>query len=157
MKNRAEVQTISLRKRLSVHTKPGMHSPLACGVDDSIIAIGNVKGGVGKTTLAVNLTIREALCGRDVLLIDGDEQGTARAFTQLRAEQLGAPGYTAICLHDAEIRTRSILVVNRAAERASWIALLLAVGSLVVWLINRLKVGQGGVAQQLSELAPKSV
>ena len=106
MKNRAEVQTISLRKRLSVHTKPGMHSPPPSGVDDSIIAIGNVKGGVGKTTLAVNLTICEALSGRDVLLIDGDEQGTARAFTQLRAEQLGAPGYTAVSLHGAEIRTQ---------------------------------------------------
>jgi chromosome partitioning protein len=71
-----------------------------------IIAVCNVKGGVGKTTLAVNLTICEALYGADVLLVDGDEQGTARAFTQLRADTLGVPGYTAVSLRGAEIRTQ---------------------------------------------------
>jgi CO dehydrogenase nickel-insertion accessory protein CooC1 len=41
-----------------------------------ILTVGNVKGGVGKTTLAVNIAISRALAGRDVLLVDGDEQGT---------------------------------------------------------------------------------
>ena len=72
----------------------------------SILAVGNVKGGVGKTTLAVNLAIWQSLQGKDVLLVDGDEQGTARAFTQLRADILGAPGYTAVSLQGAEIRTQ---------------------------------------------------
>src|SRR5579863_5951443 len=106
MKGRAEVHTISLRYRMSVQSKPEMHSPQPPEIYDSIIAVGTVKGGVGKTTLAVNLTICEALSGRDVLLIDGDEQGTARSFSQLRAEQLGVPGYTAVSLHGAEIRTQ---------------------------------------------------
>lgn len=48
-----------------------------------ILAVRNVKGGVGKTTLAVNLAIALSLKGRDLLLIDGDEQGTAMAFTTL--------------------------------------------------------------------------
>ena len=72
----------------------------------SVLAVGNVKGGVGKTTLAVNLAIYQALSDKEVLLVDGDEQGTASAFTQLRAGILGAPGYTAVSLQGAEIRTQ---------------------------------------------------
>ena len=52
-----------------------------------ILTVGNTKGGVGKTTLAVNLTVALAIAGLDVLLIDGDEQGTATAFTELRSSQ----------------------------------------------------------------------
>ena len=44
-----------------------------------ILTIGNIKGGVGKTTLAVNLAILRALAGRDVLLVDGDEQVASKA------------------------------------------------------------------------------
>lgn len=72
-----------------------------------IVAVGNVKGGVGKTTLAVNLAIALSHSGRDVLLIDGDEQATAIAFTELRSEQKnGKPGYTVVSLHGATIRTQ---------------------------------------------------
>lgn len=72
-----------------------------------VVAVGNVKGGVGKTTLAVNLAIARAAIGRDVLLVDGDEQGTAQSFTQLRAESLGGnPGYTSVSLQGASLRTQ---------------------------------------------------
>ncbi|MCX5920627.1 MAG: AAA family ATPase [Candidatus Melainabacteria bacterium] len=71
-----------------------------------ILAVGNIKGGVGKTTLAVNLTIALAQQGRDILLVDGDEQRTATTFTELRTEQLGQAGYTAVSLHGAAIRTQ---------------------------------------------------
>ena len=37
-----------------------------------ILVIGNIKGGVGKTTLAVNIAISRSLNGKDVLLVDGD-------------------------------------------------------------------------------------
>lgn len=73
----------------------------------SIITIGNTKGGVGKTTLAVNLAIVRAAEGRDVLLIDGDEQATAITFTDLRTEKLGTPGYTAVSLQGAALRTQA--------------------------------------------------
>ncbi len=71
-----------------------------------ILSVGNVKGGVGKTTLAVNLAIARANNGRDVLLIDGDEQHTAVTFTDLRVQQLGRPGYTAVSLQGAALRTQ---------------------------------------------------
>ena len=57
-----------------------------------IITVGNTKGGVGKTTLAVQLAIARALAGRDVWLIDGDRQGTAQTAIAIRAEASHQPG-----------------------------------------------------------------
>src|SRR3546814_7205472 len=71
-----------------------------------ILAGGNTKGGLGKPPLACNRAVARALAGRDLLLVDGDEQGTALTFTQLRAERLGEAGYTAVALTGAALRSQ---------------------------------------------------
>jgi chromosome partitioning protein len=81
-----------------------------------ILTIGNVKGGVGKTTLAVNFAIARARQGYDVLLIDGDEQGTALTFTELRNEQTGLSDYTAVALSGAAVRTQARQLAPKYAD-----------------------------------------
>lgn len=65
-----------------------------------ILTIGNTKGGVGKTTIAVNLAIARALAGRDVWLIDGDRQGTAQTAISIRAEAGHSPGISCAAYPD---------------------------------------------------------
>lgn len=61
-----------------------------------IVTVGNTKGGVGKTTLAVQLALARALAGRDVLMVDGDRQGSAQTSIAVRAEAGRVPGLTCV-------------------------------------------------------------
>jgi cellulose biosynthesis protein BcsQ len=51
-----------------------------------IISFLNQKGGVGKTTLAVNVAACLALTGHRVLLVDADKQGSATTWASLRED-----------------------------------------------------------------------
>lgn len=51
-----------------------------------IISFLNQKGGVGKTTLAVNIAAELARNEHDVLLIDADKQGSASTWASLRED-----------------------------------------------------------------------
>ena len=54
-----------------------------------IIAFLNQKGGVGKTTLSINVAADLANRGHKVLLIDADKQGSTSTWASLRED---APG-----------------------------------------------------------------
>lgn len=67
----------------------------------SVIAILNQKGGVGKTTTAVNLSSYLAKAGKRVLLVDLDPQGNATSGIGINKHALNETMYDALFNHEA--------------------------------------------------------
>ena len=64
-----------------------------------IVAIANQKGGVGKTTTAVNLAAGVAVLGQRVLLVDMDPQGNATSGLGIDPRSLQATLYNCLINH----------------------------------------------------------
>jgi len=78
-----------------------------------ILVAGGIKGGSGKTTLATNLVVMRSQEGREVLLVDADDQQSAAEFTELRAEETDDAGYTCIRLDDKAVRDQVKRLKNK--------------------------------------------
>jgi chromosome partitioning protein len=74
-----------------------------------VIAIANQKGGVGKTTTAVNLSASLATAERKTLLIDADPQGNSTSGVGIQREQLD------FSLYDVLLEGRSLADTRRGA------------------------------------------
>lgn len=74
-----------------------------------IISIVNQKGGVGKTTTAVNLAAAVGLAGKKVLLVDADPQGNSTSGYGINKKQAAATSYELLIgqgkLENAVIKT----------------------------------------------------
>jgi chromosome partitioning protein len=80
-------------------------------VPGRVIAIANQKGGVGKTTSAVNLAASLAVAEQRTLLVDGDPQGNATSGIGIAKEQIGATVYD-VLTGDAAIQE----AIHRAVQ-----------------------------------------
>ena len=83
-------------------------------ISGMITVVGGTKGGSGKSTVATNLTVMLAAAGRDVLLVDADDQETSTDFTAMRNEtRPGGAGYTCVAVTGRNVLTE----VKRLADK----------------------------------------
>jgi chromosome partitioning protein len=79
----------------------------------AVITVGTSKGGVAKTTTAVNLSAALGERGRRVLLVDADHQANATRNVGVVPLPAGAPGLAGVLLEQVPIVEATVAPTNR--------------------------------------------
>lgn len=74
-----------------------------------ILTVANTKGGVGKSTLAVNIAAARAMQGKRVWLVDGDKQGSSQTAILIRSEANVQPGIACSHFPDGPVLRTQVL------------------------------------------------
>jgi ATP-binding protein involved in chromosome partitioning len=131
----------------------------------NVIAVGAGKGGVGKTTVAVNLALSLAACGSRVGILDGDIYGpNVPIMLGLRNTQLGTDGQRIVPAEQYGLQVVSIGFLTSDDAPVIWRGPMLH-GAIqqffreVAWrdldyLIVDMPPGTGDVALSLSQTVP---
>ena len=74
-------------------------------------ALVNGKGGVGKSTLSINIAVCAAQAGKNVVLFDTDAQGTSMAWARLRQARFGTVAPPPLVIQSSAVLLHSKLAV----------------------------------------------